>query len=86
MLKISVTVERRDGNREDFPVLPPTVIAFERYAKMSIGQAFAGNTAKFEHIYYLAWLAEKDSGNAVKVFDEWIKQVADVDIVDVPKA
>ena len=86
MLKISVTVERRDGNREEFPVLPPTVIAFERWAKMGIGQAFAGNTAKFEHIYYLAWLAEKDSGNTVKVFDEWLKNVADVDVVDVPKA
>lgn len=86
MLRISVTVERRDGSREEFPVLPPTVIAFERYAKMGIGQAFAGNTAKFEHIYYLAWLSEKDSGNTVKVFDEWIKSIADVEIVDSPKA
>jgi hypothetical protein len=86
MLKISVTVERRDGTREEFPVLPPTVIAFERWAKMGIGQAFAGDSAKFEHIYYLAWLAEKESGNVVKVFDEWLKNVADVDVLDSPKA
>lgn len=85
MLRISVSVERRDGNREDFPVLPPTIIAFERWAKMGLASAFGGGDAKFEHIYYLAWLAEKDSGNTVKVFDEWLKNVADVDVIDAPK-
>ena len=85
MLRISVSVERRDGSREDFPVLPPNIIAFERHAKIGLANAFGGGDAKFEHIYYLAWLAEKDSGNVVKVFDEWLKGIVDVDVVDSPK-
>ena len=38
-----------------------------------------------EHLYYLAWLADKDSGNVVKPFEEWAKNVADVEISNDPK-
>jgi hypothetical protein len=37
-----------------------------------------------ESLYYLAWLAEKNSGKATKVFDEWIKDVAGVGHEDGP--
>jgi hypothetical protein len=85
MIDISVSVERRDGTREEFPVYPPTIIAFERWAKMGISAAFATNAVKFEHLYYLGWLAEKDSGAVVKIFDEWLKTIKKVDIVEAPK-
>jgi hypothetical protein len=85
MIDISVSVERRDGTREEFPVYPPTIIAFERWAKMGISAAFTSNSVKFEHLYYLAWLAEKDSGAVVKIFDEWLKTIKKVDIVEAPK-
>lgn len=85
MIDISVSVERRDGTRETYPVFPPTIIAFERWAKMGISSAFASNSVKFEHLYYLGWLAEKDAGVVVKTFDEWLKTIKSVDIVDSPK-
>jgi hypothetical protein len=80
VLKIILTVERRDGERQDLQVFPPAIIAFERYAKMGISTAFSSTDTKMEHLYYLAWLAERDNGNVVKPFDEWAKTVADVEI------
>lgn len=80
MLKIVLIIERRDGEKTELPVYPPAIIAFERYAKMGISTAFSTNDTKMEHLYYLAWLAERDGGNVVKPFDEWTKTVADVEI------
>jgi hypothetical protein len=37
-----------------------------------------------ESLYYLAWLAEKNSGKVTKVFDEWIKDIAAVGHEDGP--
>ena len=34
--------------------------------------------------YYLAWLAEKNAGGTVKVFDEWVKTIAAVGAEDGP--
>lgn len=79
MLDISVTVKRKDGTQEAFPVYPDSQIAFERWAKTSISAAFDPSVQpRMEHLYYLAWLAEKNSGRAVKVFDEWVKDIAAV--------
>ena len=77
MLDISVTVKRKDGTQETFPVYADSQIAFERWAKVSIAAAFdSASKPKMESLYYLAWLAEKNSGKVTKVFDEWIKEVA----------
>lgn len=85
MLDISVTVKRKDGTSETFPVFADSQIAFERWAKTSISAAFDPNgKPKMESLYYLAWLAEKNSGRAVKVFDEWIKDIAAVGHEDGP--
>ena len=79
MLDISVTVKRKDGTQDTFPVYADSQIAFERWAKTSISAAFDPNVhPKTEHLYYLAYLAEKNSGRVVKVFDEWIKDIAAV--------
>jgi len=85
MIDVSVSVERRDGTQDQYPVFPPTIIAFERWAKMGIAAAFSSTTVKFEHLYYLAYLAEKDAGVVVKMFDEWLKAIKKVDIVEAPK-
>jgi hypothetical protein len=85
VLDISVTVKRKDGTTETFPVYADSQIAFERWAKTSISAAFDPKASpKMESLYYLAWLAEKNSGRAVKVFDEWIKDVAAVGQEDGP--
>ena len=79
MLDISVTVKRKDGTEDTFPVFADSQIAFERWAKMSISAAFDPNTKpKMESLYYLAWLAEKNTGKVTKMFDEWIKEIAAV--------
>jgi hypothetical protein len=79
MIDISVKVKRKDGREEVFPVYADSQIAFERWAKMSISAAFDPNIKpKMESLYYLAWLAEKNSGVVVKTFDEWIKDIASV--------
>ena len=52
---------------------------------MGISTAFSTNDTKMEHLYYLAWLAERDGGNVIKPFDEWTKTVADVEISNDPK-
>jgi hypothetical protein len=85
MIDVSVSVERRDGTREEFPVYPPTIIAFERKWKISLTAAFSTNNVFWEHLYFLGWQAEKDSGTVVKVFDEWAKTIKRVDIVEAPK-
>lgn len=85
MLDISLTIKRKDGTQETFPVYPDSQIAFERWAKTSISAAFDSATKpRNEHLYYLAWLAEKNSGRSVKVFDEWIKDIAGVGSEDGP--
>jgi hypothetical protein len=79
VLDISVNVKRKDGSQETYPVYPDTQIAFERWAKCSISQAFDPSAKpKMEHLYYLAYLAEKNAGKVVKIFDEWIKEIAAV--------
>ena len=85
MLDISVTIKRKDGTSETFPVYADSQIAFERWAKVSISAAFdPAIKPKMESLYYLAWLAEKNSGAVVKPFDEWIKTVASVGQEDGP--
>lgn len=85
MIDVSVSVERRDGTRDEYPVFPPTIIAFERKWKVGLASAFSTNNVLFEHLYFLGWQAEKDAGVVVKPFDEWLKAVKTVDIVDAPK-
>lgn len=85
MLDITVNIKRKDGSQETYPVYPDSQIAFERWAKCSISLAFDQATKpKMEHLYYLAYLAEKNSGTVVKLFDEWIKDIAAVGAEDSP--
>lgn len=85
MLDISVTIKRKDGTSETFPVYADSQIAFERWAKTSISAAFDPATKpKMEFLYYLAWLAEKNTGAVVKTFDEWVKNIATVGTEDGP--
>lgn len=85
MLDISVTIKRKDGTSETFPVYADSQIAFERWAKKSMSAAFDPATKPtHESLYYLAWLAEKNSGAIVKTFDEWAKNIKAVAVEDGP--
>lgn len=85
MIRLTVTVERRDGTQEEFPVYPSAILAFERQAKISTARAFSSDDVKMEHLYLLGYLAEKDSGAIVKVFDEYVKTLAHVEVKAAPK-
>lgn len=83
MLDISLEIKRKDGSVETHVVYPDSQIDFESKFGLSIVAAFSdGANAKMTHLYYLAWLAEKNSGRVVKMFDEWKKEIAGVTNVD----
>ncbi len=85
MNRLTVSVERRDGSREEFPIYPSAILAFERQTKTSMARAFSTDDVKMEHLYLVAYLAEKDSGAVVKIFDEYVKQLAYVEVAVAPK-
>jgi hypothetical protein len=85
VLELSVTIKRKDGTVSTHPVYADSQIDFERWAKTSISAAFdPSSKPKMEFLYYLAWLAEKNSGAVVKPFDEWRRDIAGVGHEDGP--
>jgi hypothetical protein len=85
MNRLTVTVERRDGTREEFPIYPSAILAFERQTKGSMSRAFSTEHPNMSDLYLVAYLAEKDSGTVVKIFDEYVKQLAHVEVGTSPK-
>jgi hypothetical protein len=79
MISWSITVTKTDGSVETYPVTPRVIVSFERHFKTGLGQAFA-NEQKLEHVYWLAWEAERASGKLVKLFDEYLDTVASVEV------
>ncbi len=74
-----ITVVRDDATTDTFTVRPKTIVAFERHFKVGLSTAFI-KEQKSEHLYWLAWEAERSSGNVVKPFDQWLDTIASVDI------
>jgi hypothetical protein len=79
MVSWNVKVSKTDGTVESFPVTPRVIVAFERNFKTGLANAFA-NEQKLEHVYWLAWEAERVSGKVVKMFDEYLDTVAGVEL------
>jgi hypothetical protein len=87
MLRIRLTVERRDGTTEELPVYPSAILDFEKYAKKGILAAFSGTDILNEHLYYLAYCVERDAGNVVKPWkDDYVRTLAGVEVLEAPKA
>lgn len=74
-----ITVTKTDGTQTDYQITPRTVVAFERFFKVGLAAAFT-NDQKMEHLYWLAWDAERIAGNIVPLFDKWLESVAAVDM------
>lgn len=62
-----------------FDVTPRVVVDFERFYKTGIGKAFA-DEQRLEHVYWLAWTAERHAGTTVPPFDAWLATVLDVEL------
>lgn len=79
MISWNIKVTRTDGTVDTFPVTPRVIVAFERQFKTGLANAFA-NEQKLEHIYWLAWEAERVSGRLVKMFDDYLDTIASVEL------
>lgn len=81
MTKWRIKVTKTDGSVGDYEVTPRTVVAFERYFKTGLAAAFS-NDQKMEHLYWLAWDAERVAGHVVPLFDKWLETIVAVDLAD----
>jgi hypothetical protein len=79
---LRVTVTKTDGSSVTLPVLPVTIVAFER--EKSVGLGSPGATSWMSNVYWLAWHAEKiaNPNKVSKLFDDWLPSVADVEAVE----
>jgi hypothetical protein len=85
VFRIRVTVEKRDGSTNTYDVYPTAISDFEEHVKMGLVSAFSEANSRMSNLYYLAWLAEKDSGAVVKTYENYKKELAHVS-VEFPKA
>lgn len=74
---MKVTVEKVDGSKDTYPILPVTQVAFERQFKCGLGSL--ASDARMEYLYWLAWDAEKRAGKVVKPFDGWLDDLVSVE-------
>jgi hypothetical protein len=80
VISLTLKVVTADSER-DYRLTPSVVVAFERQFGRGIGKAFASEQ-KAEHVYWLAWKAEQQSGAVVKPFDSWLDTISDVQMVE----
>lgn len=83
MAQSLMKITRESGSKE-YPVLPATIVAFE--AEFAHGVADGLTMTEF---FWIAWKAEyvveKKAGSVVKLFDDWLEDILDVEEIDSPK-
>jgi hypothetical protein len=77
---MTLTIEYSDGKTVTRTILPKTLVAFERHFSMGIG-AISSET-RMEHIFWLAWDAERTATGTAKPFDDWLDDVVSVNAED----
>ena len=77
-----LVVEHADGQKITLSVTPGTIVAFERH--FSVGLTALADGGRMEYVYWLAWESERRSGRIVKLFDEWIDDIASVEPEEEP--
>lgn len=82
-----VRITYADGTSRDVNVTPKAEVAFEAWANQGIHLALSKEHGKNTNVYRLAWECCKAAGIVVKLFDEWLDEIVDADLVaDDPKA
>jgi hypothetical protein len=79
MARLQVAIEFNDGTKKIYPVTPKVEVEFERHYGVGLGKAFTDQ--RKEYLHHLGWMAQKASGEVVKVFDLWLDGIADTDVV-----
>ena len=81
MASLKVTFE--SGAVEIYKITPAIEVEFEAYAKMGINKCFR-DLERQTDIYYLVWIAIKNSGQTVALWGpEFLKTLASVDVEEV---
>lgn len=73
-----------DGSETTVRILPFDMICFERESK----KPFASKDGEMyiESVLKLAWLATVREGKTTLTFDEWARNIAEIEMNDAPKA
>jgi len=80
MASLKVTFET--GVVETYKITPAIEVEFEAYAKMGINKCFR-DLERQTDIYYLVWIAIKNSGQTVALWgNEFLKTLAEVEVLD----
>jgi hypothetical protein len=80
MASLKVTFE--SGVVETYKITPAIEVEFEAYAKMGINKCFR-EQEKQTDIYYLVWIAIRNSGQTVALWgQEFLKTLAEVEVLD----
>ncbi len=78
---LKLAVEKADGSSVSLSLLPKTIVAFERHFGVGLSALQQGH---MEHVYWLAWDAEnlkiRAQGGVTKLFDDWLDDIADVEV------
>jgi hypothetical protein len=80
MITWQLKVTKNDGSTNTYTVGPRQIVAFERHWKIGLAKAFQVEQ-KMEHLFWLAWEAERSAGNVVPLFgDAYLDTLANVEI------
>lgn len=79
MLTWQLSVTKVDGTKHDYRIGAPHIVAFEREFGVGLGRAFSEDQ-KMEHVLWLAWTADKRQNKTGQTFDEFLDDVADIDL------
>ena len=80
MASLKVTFE--SGVVETYKITPAIEVEFEAYAKMGINKCFREHEKQTD-IYYLVWIAIRNSGQTVALWgNEFLKTLAEVEVLD----
>jgi len=81
MIAWQLKVTKTDGTDAVHTIGPRQIVAFERHWKTGLAKAFQVDQ-KMEHLFWLAWEAERASGVTVPPFnDAYLDTLANVEIV-----
>ena len=82
MISMKMDVVLTTGETVSIIVSPKVQVDFERHYKLGIANAFGGDEMRMEYVYYLAWKAMAHVGKTAKTFDDWLDDVADIEMID----
>jgi hypothetical protein len=80
-MKMAFQVTYTDGRTVEVEAMPKDVVAFERQYGKRFTDAFS-DTPALEWLFYLAWSPLHRSKQDPRAFDEFLDDVADIEVVE----